>query len=221
MGKAGLKSDFQARHRLGRPAGSGTESFKEEQIMNLKGKKLTAIFCLLCILSLTAAGCGAAAEEPAGSDAASSADTEGQEPAASSETGTEAPEEAQDSSEGRWHVLDPEVAAAIDADFSGTVWKMGEDAFYIAEEKVMLEEDGSIISSSPSSGAEIPDSDLIEVVFDEDTYFYMRTVQGDGASHEDTDAGFSDLEKGVSVELKGYFEKDVFHAEEIRIVKVS
>jgi hypothetical protein len=49
----------------------------------------------------------------------------------------------------------------------------------------------------------------------------MRTVQGDGASHEDTDAGFSDLEKGVSVELKGYFEKDVFHAEEIRIVKVS
>ena len=113
------------------------------------------------------------------------------------------------------------MAAAIDADFSGTVWKMGEDAFYIAEEKVMLEEDGSIISSSPSSNAEIPDSDLIEVVFGEDTYFYMRTVQGDGASHEDTDAGFSDLEKGVSVELKGYFEKDVFHAEEIRIVKVS
>ena len=65
--------------------------------MNLKGKKLTAIFCLLCILSLMAAGCGAAAEEPAGSDAASSADTEGQEPSASSETGTEAPEEAQDS----------------------------------------------------------------------------------------------------------------------------
>lgn len=221
MGKAGLKSDFEAWHRLGRPADSRTESFKEEQIMNLKGKKLTAIFCLLCILSLMAAGCGAAAEEPAGSDAASSADTEGQEPSASSETGTEAPEEAQDSPEGRWHVLEPEVAAAIDADFSGTVWKMEEDAFYIVEEKVMLEEDGSIISSSPSSGAEIPDSDLIEVVFDEDTYFYMRTVQGDGASHEDTDAGFSDLEKGVSVELKGYFEKDVFHAEEIRIVKVS
>lgn len=218
MGKAGLKNDFEAWRRLGRPAGFGTESFKEEQIMNLKGKKLTAIFCLLCVFSLTAAGCGAAAEEPAGSDAASSADTEGQEPAASSETGTEAP---QDSQEGRWHVLDPEVAAAIDADFSGTVWKMGEDAFYIAEEKVMLEEDGSIISSSPSSNAEIPDSDLIEVVFDEDTYFYLRTVHRSGESHEDTDAGFSDLEKGVSVEMKGYFEKDVFHAEEIRIVKVS
>lgn len=220
MGKAGLKSDFQAWRRLGRPVDSGTESFKEEQIMNLKGKKLTAIFCLLCVLSLTAAGCGAAAEEPAGSDA-SSADTAGQEPAASSETGTEAPGEPQDSSEGRWHVLDPEVAAALDADFTGMVWRLGEDAFYIVEEKVMLDEDGGISGGVPSPNAEIPDSNLIEVVFDEDTYFYMRTVQGDGASHEDTDAGFSDLEKGVSVEMKGYFEKDVFHAEEIRIVKVS
>lgn len=189
--------------------------------MNLKGKKLTAIFCLLCVLSLTAAGCGAAAEEPAGSDAASSADTEGQEPAASSETGTEAPGEPQDSQEGRWHVLDPEVAAAVDADFTGMVWKLGEDAFYIVEEKVMLDEDGGISGGVPSPNAEIPDSDLIEVVFDEDTYFYLRTVHGSGESHEDTDAGFSDLEKGVSVEMKGYFEKDVFHAEEIRIVKVS
>ncbi len=85
----------------------------------------------------------------------------------------------------------------------------------------MLDEDGGIISSSPSGNADIPDSDLVEVVFDENTYFYLRTVHGNGESHEDTDAGFSDLAKGVSVEMKGSFEQDIFHADEIRIVKVS
>lgn len=191
--------------------------------MNLKRKKVTVLFCMLCMLSLAAAGCGpgSAGDETEGSDTPKTADAAGQEPADSAEEEVETPKESQDSPEGRWHVLDPEVAAAVDADFLGMVWKMGEDMFFIAEEQVMLDEDGSVISSHPSSGAEIPDSDLIEVVFEEDAHFYKRTIQGNGESHEDTDAGFSDLEKGSTVEMKGYFEQDVFHAEEIRIVVVS
>lgn len=191
--------------------------------MNLKRKNVTVLFCMLCMLSLAAAGCGlgSAGDETEGSDTQASADAAGQEPADSAEEEVETPKESLDSPEGRWHVLDPEVAAAVDADFLGMVWKMGEDTFFIAEEQVMLDEDGSVISSHPSSGAEIPDSDLIEVVYEEDAHFYKRTIQGNGESHEDTDAGFSDLEKGSTVEMKGYFEQDVFHAEEIRIVVVS
>ncbi len=178
---------------------------------------------MLCMLSLAAAGCGpsSAGDETEGSDTQASAEAAGQEPGDSAEEEVETPKESLDSPEGRWHVLDPEVAAAVDADFLGMVWKMGEDTFFIAEEQVMLDEEGSVISSHPSSSAEIPDSDLIEVVYEEDAHFYKRTIQGNGESHEDTDAGFSDLEKGSTVEMKGYFEQDVFHAEEIRIVVVS
>lgn len=187
--------------------------------MKCNWKKMTVFFGVMCIIGTATAGCGSdsGTAEMVKTEEASPADSAQQEPEAPKEEETQKPEEQ----EGRWQVLDPEVAAAVDADFCGTVWKLEEDRFYIAEEQVMLEEDGSIMSSSPSSNADIPDSDLVPVVFDEDTHFYLRTVYGNGESYEDSDAGFSDLEKCVSVEMKGSFEKDVFHAEEIRIVKVS
>ncbi len=191
--------------------------------MKFNRKKVTALFCTVCVIGTMAAGCGSrpADSESVKTDGTSPAEEAQQEPADSAGNGAAAPEETPEAQEGRWHVLEPEVAAAVDADFSGTVWKLGEDSFYIAEEQVMLDEDGGIISSSPSGNADIPDSDLVEVVFDENTYFYLRTIHGNGESYEDTDAGFSDLAKGVSVEMKGSFEQDIFHADEIRIVKVS
>ena len=191
--------------------------------MKCNWKKITALFCTICILGVVAAGCGSdpGTAGTVKTEETSSADSTQQEPEAPKEEETETPEEAPAEQEGRWHVLDPEVAAVVDADFCGMVWKIEEDMFYIVEEQVMLEEDGSILGSSPSSDADIPDSELIPVIFDEDTYFYLRTIHGNGESYEDSEAGFSDLEKDVSVELKGSFEKDVFHAKEIRIVKVS
>lgn len=191
--------------------------------MNLKRKKVTVLFCMLCMLILAVTGCGlgSAGDETESPDMPETADTAGQEPVDSAEEDVEEPKEVQDNPEGRWHVLAPEVAAAVDADFCGMVYRIEEDTFFIAEEETMLDEDGALISSHPSPSVEIPDSDLIEVIFDEDTYFYIRTIQGNGESHEDTDASFSDLEKSGTVEMKGYFEQDVFHAKEIRIVKVS
>lgn len=191
--------------------------------MKFNWKKVTALFCTVCVLGTMAAGCGSrpADSESVKTDETSPAEGAQQEPADSAGNGAVAPEETPEAQEGKWHVLEPEIAAIVDADFSGTVWKLGEDSFYIVEEKVMLDEDGGIISSSPSGNADIPDSDLVEVVFDENTYFYLRTIHGNGESHEDTDAGLSDLEKGSSVEMKGSFEQDIFHADEIRIVKVS
>ena len=190
--------------------------------MKCNWKKITALFGAVCILGTTTAGCGSdsGAAETVKTEEASPADSVQQEPEAPKEEETQKPEEAPAEQEGRWQVLDPEVAAAVDADFCGTVWKIEEDMFYIAEEQVTLG-DGCIMSGSPSPDADIPDSDLVPVVFDEDTHFYLRTIHGNGESYEDSEAGFSDLEKDVSVDLKGSFEKDVFHAKEIRIVKVS
>lgn len=143
--------------------------------------------------------------------------------------GVEAGQEAADTdkaqgtteaSGGRWHVLSPEVAAVVDADFAGMVWKIEEYSFFIAEIEMEIFEDGSIFSAGPAPDADIPDSDLVPVVFDEGTHFYIRTIYDNGERYEDSEAVFSDLKTGVSIEMKGRFEQDVFYADEIRIIKV-
>ena len=69
---------------------------------------------------------------------------------------------------------------------------------------------------SPSSDADIPDSQLIHVMFEEDTRFYMRNTDEDGESHEYKEAGYQDLNEHMFVEMKGSFVNDEFHATEIR-----
>ena len=81
--------------------------------------------------------------------------------------------ESQENTSGKWQVLEPDIAAAVDVDFLGKVWKM-----------------------------------------EEDTSFYMRSV--DGENHEGKEAGFQDLKEYMSVEMKGSFVNDEFHATEIR-----
>lgn len=136
------------------------------------------------------------------------------------QSGTET-DEAQDVSTGGWHVLDPETAAAVDADFEGEVWKIDSDSFYIVETETEFSGDGTMAASSPAVGVEIPDSELIRVVFDEDTRFYTRTIYDNGARYEDAEAEFKDLKQYGSVALKGEFKNDIFCADEVRIQLVS
>lgn len=171
-------------------------------------KKVTVLFSAICILGALATGCS---PNPAPATKTVAEDT-------GNGAGTQKPQE---NAGGKWHVLEPEIAAAVDADFMGKVWHIAEGAFSIAETNVKLLDDGSIASSSPSSNAKIPDSQLVHVIFNDDTLFYIRTISDNGESYEDTEAGFGDLREHMSVEMKGSFEKDVFHATEVRIVKVS
>lgn len=191
--------------------------------MGTKLKKVIVVFSAACMLNALAAGCSFAPAPKPETD--NVGDVLAEElnstlPTNDAETiaGTEKPQEAAD---GKWHVLDSETAAAIDADFVGEVWHIAEGAFSIVETKMQILDDGSLASSSPSSNAEIPDSLLIHVVVDDDTYFYTRTVYGNGESHEDAEAGFQDLKEHVSVEMRGVFENDVFYASEVRIIKIS
>ena len=125
-------------------------------------------------------------------------------------------EEPQENTAGKWQVLEPDVAAAVDADFLGKVRKMEEDSFFIVERKVKILDDDSIVYSSPSSDANIPDSQLIPVVFEEDTRFYLKDTDENEEGHGDKEAGFQDLKEHMSVEMKGSFKNDEFHATEIR-----
>ena len=117
---------------------------------------------------------------------------------------------------GKWQVLDPDVAAVVDADFLGKVWKIEEDSFFIAEKKVKVLDDGSLSYSSPSSNAVLPDSQLIHVILEDDAHFYLKTTDGNDESYEDKEAEFQDLKIHMSVEMKGSFKNDEFYATEIR-----
>lgn len=192
--------------------------------MKPRMKKAMALFTMVCILGVLTAGCSSDSESAAETEAENTQDSV---PAPAPEA--ERPEDSEDvqgepeegNSGGKWQVLDPETAAAVDADFEGEVCRMEKDSFFIVKSESMLLDDGALLASSPSSAVDVPESDQIQVVFDEDTRFYIRTIYENGERYEDSEAGFQDLEKKDSVEMKGYFENDIFHADEVRIPRIA
>lgn len=184
--------------------------------LETKLKKAIALCGAVCIMSITAVGCGSDTEF-AGRTEEDQAGGSSQEERSAAPLENSADAASQESTGGKWQVLEPDVAAAVDADLLGKVWKTEEDSFYIVEKKVKILEDGSMAYSSPSSNADIPDSQLIHVIFEEDTRFYTRTAGGSGESYEDREAEFQDLKQYMLVEMKGGFQEDEFHATEVRI----
>lgn len=160
--------------------------------MKIEGKKFVALSGVVCILGLMAAGCGAGAGQ---------AERPGN-------AGTDA-------------VSDETAAAAVDADFEGTVVKIDADAFYIMETQTEILEDGSMLAVETSTEGQIPESDMIQVVFEENPHFCLRTIYEGGARYEDAEASFHDVKEDMSVDLKGEFVGDIFHAKEIRLIQIG
>lgn len=210
--------------------------------MKYKWRKLIALFLLVCLFGISVTGCGSSpaagnevdaptkldAPEPINDetnetkqdDSTDAAQAEETENSSTDDTDNSADAESTSEASGKWHVNDPDVAAAIDADFEGEVYKIEADSFFITPIETELMEDGSLITTSSSADAEIPDDDLVQVVFDKNTSFTLRDIYDGGARHEDSDASFQNIEKNVSVALKGEFQNDIFHATAIRITKV-
>ena len=120
-----------------------------------------------------------------------------------------------------WSTLDPDTAKAIDADFRGKVWKLQDGDLYVVKCKVKVQEDGSLESSSPSSKARLKDSDLIPVIYTEDTKFYVKTISGDGGESQEREGSFEDLELHMTLDMKGEFGNDGFHPSQIRMLSIS
>lgn len=181
----------------------------------MKLKKVMILLGTVCILNTMVTGCGSGSIAKTEENQTDEALLEELNDAPSKEIDGNT-DGLQENTAGKWQVLEPDVAAAVDADFLGKVWKIEEDSFFIAEKKVKILDDGSLSYSSPSSSADIPDSQLIHVIFEEDTAFYIRSNDGDGENQEYKQAGFQDLKEHMSVEMKGSFVNDEFHATEIR-----
>ena len=72
-----------------------------------------------------------------------------------------------------------------------------------------------------SAAEDVPDSDLLKVVYDDNTRFYTRTIFNGGESYEDSESKADSLEIEDSVSLKGSIKDDVFYADEVRISKLG
>lgn len=181
----------------------------------MKLKKVMILLGTVCILNTMVTGCGSGSIAKTEENQTDEALLEELNDAPSKEIDGNT-DGLQENTAGKWQVLEPDVAAAVDADFLGKVWKIEEDSFFIAEKKVKILDDGSLSYSSPSSKAVLPDSQLIHVIFDENTSFYMKTMDGNEESHAYKECGFQDLKEHMSVEMKGSFKNDTFYPTEIR-----
>lgn len=197
----------------------------------------------VCMLCMTATACGSKdgesntqeAEESSAptqtdegtenefTDPSSTDSNKGQDTSAdSATTGTDNTEETAENNNdnnGRWHVVDPEIAKQIDADFEGNVKKIEENAFFISETITEITEDGFLMTVSAAE--DVPDSDLLKVVYNDNTRFYTRTIFNNGESYEDFESKADSLEIEDSVSLKGSIKDDVFYADEVRISKLA
>lgn len=181
----------------------------------MKLKKVMILLGTVCILNTMVTGCGSASVAKTEENQTDETLLEELNDAPPKEIDGNT-DGLQENTAGKWQVLEPDVAAAVDADFLGKVWKIEEDSFFIAEKKVKILDDGSLSYSSPSSNADLPDSQLIHVILEDDIRFYLKTTDGNGESYEDTKAEFQDLKVHMSVEMKGSFKNDEFYATEIR-----
>lgn len=180
----------------------------------MKLKKAMIVFGTVCIFSTMITGCSSGSESAAKTEEIQISEVLSEDSNSASKEIDEDTEEPQENAESRWQVLEPD--AAVDADFLGKVWKIEEDSFFIAEKKVKILDDGSLSYSSPSSNADLLDTQLIHVVFEEDTRFYLKDTDENEEGHGNIEAGFQDLKEHMSVEMKGSFKNDEFHAAEIR-----
>ena len=94
----------------------------------MKLKKAILLFGAVCILNIAAVGCGSVAETAVKTEEAQSGEILPEE-----ETNTPLKDndkdtaESQENTSGKWQVLEPDIAAAVDADFLEKVWKIEEN----------------------------------------------------------------------------------------------
>lgn len=208
--------------------------------MRKKVKTKMMVLGAVCMLCMTATACGTkdgenntqeAEESSAPTQADEGTENESTDPSStdsnedqntsadSTVTETDNTEETAESNNGRWHVVDPEIAKQIDADFEGNVKKIEGNAFFISETVTEITEDGFLMTMSAAE--DVPDSDLLKVVYDDNTRFYTRTIFNGGESYEDSESKADSLEMEDSVSLKGSIKDDVFYADEVRISKLE
>lgn len=137
----------------------------------------------------------------------------GDEQTPAEDVGETQPDSAQKDGDRKFHYINE------DKDLYGDICEVGEGRFTVTEIYIEKAENGGEIMASVAPGAE-EESPMITVVYDESTKFIKQRIWDGGANHEEREGSAADLEKGLTAEMNGSYEGDVFHATEILIVEV-
>lgn len=108
----------------------------------------------------------------------------------------------------------PVLAAA---ELYGDILEIGDGQFTISE--ITVEEYGEgevMVMGAPGNDS----VNKITVTYDEDTVFTKKKIWDGGESYEEREGTSADLKEDFTVEMKGSYEGDIFHAAEIMVVEV-
>lgn len=112
--------------------------------------------------------------------------------------------------------------SAAQTELSGEIREIGDMQFAVNEIITLNDNSGGLeaeimVLDKPEDTSAMS---LITVNYDEQTVFTKQTIWDGGAKHEEEAATSADLKKGLSVNMSGNYEGDIFHASQIQIVQV-
>ena len=107
------------------------------------------------------------------------------------------------------------------AELTGSVHSMGADSFVVSQTTTEHLEDGDIeVGVAPGAPGEV----LVTVYVTDAAVYEYRTVKNSGINPEDVtsrEGSYADLQEGLSVILKGHWEKDSFYADDLVMMKFT
>lgn len=102
----------------------------------------------------------------------------------------------------------------------GTVKSIGDEGLVIIKTRTEETDEGVSLAIAPTEGYET-EEDLVDVSFAENVNYELHTVKNGGVNPDEDvsikGASFSDIKKGVSLILEGYYEGSAFIAEKVVI----
>lgn len=108
---------------------------------------------------------------------------------------------------------------AATAELTGSVRSVGADSFVVSQTTTEHHEDYDIeVGVAPGASGEV----LVTVYVTDAAVYQYRTVKNGGINPEDItsrEGSYGDLQEGISVILKGHWEKDSFYADNLVMMK--
>lgn len=112
---------------------------------------------------------------------------------------------------------DADKSASAEAELYGDILELGDGQFTISEITVEKHGEGEVMVMGAPGNDSVH---KITVTYDEDTVFIKQKIWDGGESHEEREGSPEDLKEDFTVEMKGNYEGDIFHAAEIKVVEV-
>lgn len=178
--------------------------------MKNRWRKIVLTTGICAAMSLAVYGCGKGSADGSPEEAVSAKDISGQDLSSEEDTSSNGEPLSKESG--------TDTNASAQEELYGDITELKGDGEFVVN-KIYSEEleDGSGIMVV-GNGEE--NQELITVRYDDKTTFIYQTIWNGGADHEEKESSADELAKGLTAEMKGYYEGEEFHATQIQLVEV-